>query len=120
MALTELSKKKSTSFNSATGVDYVYEITTFWDDQAQKKVTKRRVVGKIDPVSKQEIPTGPRGRPRHEENKTADDPIQNPASPDSGNPPEDFSDKLTAISREISEISLRLEALQNMVDQLRG
>ena len=39
---------------------------SIWDEKAQKKVQKKRCIGKIDPETDEIIPTGKRGRPRRE------------------------------------------------------
>ena len=66
MAIIELRTTRSSSLNSAANVRYVYETTYFYDDVLDKKFSKRKVVGKIDPLTGKEIATGPVGRPRKE------------------------------------------------------
>ena len=52
------------SYNKHTNTYYAYETTYVWDEKAQKKVQKKRCIGKIDPVTDEVIPNGKRGRPR--------------------------------------------------------
>lgn len=66
MALIFLSSKEGTSYNAKTQTEYLYENSVYFDDELQKKVYKRRVIGKIDPETGEKIPTGPVGRPRQE------------------------------------------------------
>lgn len=47
----------SKSFNKQTNTWYVYETDFVWDEAKQKKVQKRRCVGKIDPETGNVIPT---------------------------------------------------------------
>ena len=60
------STKVGTSYNRTTNTEYVYENSTYYDDEADKLVYKRRLIGKIDPVTGEQIPTGSVGRPRME------------------------------------------------------
>ncbi len=49
------------SFNKKMNVWYAYEVEYVWDELKQKKIQKRRCIGKIDPVTDQIIPNGKRG-----------------------------------------------------------
>lgn len=51
------------SYNKQTGIYYAYETTYEWSDAAQKKVQKKRCIGKIDPQTGEVIPNGKVGRP---------------------------------------------------------
>lgn len=66
MALTLISTKEGTSYNQKTKTEYVYETSVYFDDEQQKRIQKRRVIGKIDPATGQRVPTGSVGRPRME------------------------------------------------------
>lgn len=66
MALQLISQKEGTSYNQATKTEYVYENSKYFDDEQNKYVYKRRVIGKIDPETGKRIATGPVGRPRME------------------------------------------------------
>ena len=52
------------SYNKHTDTYYAYDTTYIWDEKAQKKVQKKRCIGKIDPETDEVIPNGKRGRPR--------------------------------------------------------
>ena len=52
------------SYNKRMNVWYAYEVEYVWDELKQKKIQKRRCVGKIDPVTDQVIPNGKRGPAR--------------------------------------------------------
>ncbi len=66
MALILLSEKEGTSYNRKTDTEYVYLNSTYFDDELQKRVYKRKVVGKIDRETGERVPTGSVGRPRTE------------------------------------------------------
>lgn len=49
-------------YHKDTNTTYVYESTSYWDTEKQQSRSKRRVIGKLDPVTGEVIPTGKRGR----------------------------------------------------------
>ena len=51
------------SYNKHTDTYYAYDTTYEWNEQAQKKVQRKRCIGKYDPTTGEIIPTGKRGRP---------------------------------------------------------
>ena len=60
----------SKSYNKQNGVTYVYEvIENYWDKEKKQSRSKRKLIGKIDPVSGEMIPTTPKGRKGKMENK---------------------------------------------------
>ncbi len=110
MALIETGSRKSTSFNAATQTRYVYLNTIYWDDTANKKVIKRKIVGKIDPITGQEVETGPVGRPRHQSQKSTS---QKCGSDCRGTNPSDVASSL-------EELSATLERLESDMIHLRN
>ena len=52
------------SFNRRTNTWYAYETSYVWDEARQKKVQKRKCIGKFDPETNQIVKNGPRGRPQ--------------------------------------------------------
>lgn len=60
----------SKSYNKQNGVTYVYEvIENYWDKEKKQSRSKRKLIGKIDPVSGEMIPTTPKRRKGKTENK---------------------------------------------------
>lgn len=51
------------SYNKHTDTYYAYDTTYEWNEQAQKKVQRKKCIGKYDPTTGEIIPTGKRGRP---------------------------------------------------------
>lgn len=45
-----------------TGVTYIYESESYWDKEKKQPRSKRTLIGKIDEVTGQIIPTGKSGR----------------------------------------------------------
>ena len=55
----------SKSYNKQNGVTYVYEvIENYWDKEKKQSRSKRKLIGKIDPVTGEIVPTSSRGRPK--------------------------------------------------------
>ena len=52
------------SYNKHTNTWYVYDTTYVFDEAKNKKVQKRKCIGKYDPVTDSIIETGSRGRPQ--------------------------------------------------------
>ncbi|MBR2810648.1 MAG: hypothetical protein IKD69_04635 [Solobacterium sp.] len=58
----------SKSYNKQNGVTYVYEvIENYWDKEKKQSRSKRKLIGKIDPLTGQIVPTSSRGRPKKSE-----------------------------------------------------
>ena len=53
----------TTSYNKQNNTYYAYETDYVFDEIKQRKVQKRRCIGKYDPETNKIIPTGKRGRP---------------------------------------------------------
>ena len=51
------------SYNKQTDTYYAYESTYEWSDEKQKKVQRKRCIGKFDPDTGKVIPNGKVGRP---------------------------------------------------------
>ena len=57
-----------TQTDKRTGITYAYETQYYWDKEKQQSRAKRVCVGKVDPATKEIIPT--RGRSRKKEEPT--------------------------------------------------
>lgn len=49
-------------YNKQNGTTYVYDSVSYWDKEKQQPRSKRKLIGKIDPVSGEIVPTEGRGR----------------------------------------------------------
>ena len=58
MALREIETYTRNSYNRNVNFTYVYQVTVYLDEETQKKVMKRKVIGKLDPDTGKVIPTG--------------------------------------------------------------
>lgn len=50
------------SYNKYNGIYYAYDTTYEWDEAKQKRVQKKKCIGKYGPVTGKVIPNGKRGR----------------------------------------------------------
>lgn len=82
------------SYSKANDTTYVYEQNMKWNPETKRPEGTRKLIGKIDPVTGEIIPTGKRGRKRKEK-------------PDSIEVPDD------------SELMKKNQSLQIQVDSLR-
>ena len=51
------------SYNKHTDTYYAYDTTYEWDEKLQKKVQRKKCIGKYDSATGEVIPNGRRGRP---------------------------------------------------------
>lgn len=49
-------------YNKARDITYVYESTSYWDKELKQPRSHRKLIGKLDPVTGETIPTGSRGK----------------------------------------------------------
>lgn len=59
-------------YHKDSDTTYVYESTSYWDAEKGQSRSKRKVIGKIDPVTGEIIPTGGRGRKKKKPDTPAD------------------------------------------------
>lgn len=53
-------------YNSKTKTTYVYEVKSYWDSSTKMPRARTKLIGKVDPVTGETVPTGKRGRPKKE------------------------------------------------------
>ena len=53
-------------YHKDTNTTYVYESESYWDPEKKQSRSHRKVIGKIDPITGETIPTGKRGRKKKE------------------------------------------------------
>lgn len=51
-------------YNKERDVTYVYDSYSYWDKDKKQPRSKRKLIGRLDPVSGEIVPTGKRGRPK--------------------------------------------------------
>lgn len=53
-------------YDKRTGITYVYESESYWDKEKKQPRNRRKMIGKIDPITGEIVPNGPRGRRKKE------------------------------------------------------
>ena len=51
-------------YNKERDVTYVYDSYSYWDKEKKQPRSKRKLIGKLDPITGEIVPTGKRGRPK--------------------------------------------------------
>lgn len=51
-------------YNPKTKTTYVYDVVSYWDASTKTPRSHSKLIGKVDPVTGEVVPTGKRGRPR--------------------------------------------------------
>ena len=59
-------------YHKDTDTTYVYESTSYWDAEKGQSRSKRKVIGKVDPVTGEIVPTGGKGRKKKNPEVQAD------------------------------------------------
>ena len=53
--------------NRARGVTYVYDSHSYWDKDLKQPRSTRKLIGKLDPVTGEIVPTGKKGRTKQDQ-----------------------------------------------------
>ncbi len=101
-------------YHKDTDTTYVYESISYWDPEKKQSRSKRRVIGKLDPITGEVIPTGKRGRPRKQ--KEASDDSHTPV-PESADPTQQATIREQQIT--ISTLQQQIAGLQEENLRLR-
>ena len=99
-------------YHKDTDTTYVYESTSYWDAEKGQSRSRRKVIGKVDPVTGEVIPTGGRGRKKK-------DPDAAPADIPRKSLPED-TETIRRQQIEISSLSEKITALEAENKRLKG
>ncbi|MDP3058584.1 MAG: IS1634 family transposase [bacterium] len=57
--------------DTRSGITYAYESVSYWDKDKQQSRAKRTLIGRVDPVTGETVPTDGRGRKKQEETPSA-------------------------------------------------
>ena len=120
----------SKSFNKQNGVTYVYEVTeNCWDKEKKRPRTKRKLIGKIDPVTNEIVPTSRKKKCAHNDSSEDYRALYENAIADSARKEEnilkfkeeletalmDEQLRLAGIGQEVSEMEKNINRLLHMV-----
>ncbi|MBR3342560.1 MAG: hypothetical protein IKG34_00025 [Solobacterium sp.] len=92
-------------YHADTDTTYVYESTSYWDAEKGQSRSKRRVIGKLDPVTGEVIPTGKRGRKKKELKEELSSPAADVHA--------DNEKRILELQMKISELNARIAELES-------
>lgn len=100
-------------YHKDTDTTYVYESTSYWDPEKGQSRSRRKVIGKLDPVTGEIIPTGGRGRKKK---------IPDPAEAENAASKEiiRLNEQIASLQKEKTELSAENAALRSRNLQLAG
>ena len=94
--------------NKKTGITYVIDSESYWDKEKQQPRSRRKIIGKIDPVTGEVVPTN-----RHQKRKT----VSAGGSPASSTV-KSAGDETRADQARILELEEQVSKLQKQKDEL--
>ena len=100
-------------YHKDTDTTYVYESISYWDEEKKQSRSKRRVIGKLDPVTGEIVPTGKRGR----RSKNPENRQEIPAASAADRQAEE---KIRELTSALAESRARVTALEEENRKLRG
>ena len=99
--------------NKKTGITYVIDSESYWDKEKQQPRSRRKIIGKIDPVTGEVVPTN-----RHQKRKTA----AAEQSPESAAASDDeiIADRtrILELEKQVSKLQKQKESLLKELDLL--
>ncbi len=98
--------------NKKTGITYVYESESYWDKEKQQPRNRRKLIGKIDPVTGAIVPTGKAGR--------KPSPADTDLLPQVGSTESDSSVSHTNLSFTLEEKNAEIKELRKKIKELES
>ena len=101
--------------NKKTGITYVIDSESYWDKEKQQPRSRRKIIGKIDPVTGEVVPTN-----RHQKRKTAAA-EQSPESAAAGRSDDEIiadRTRILELEKQVSKLQKQKESLLKELDLL--
>lgn len=112
----------SKSFNKKTGVTYVYEVLeNHWDKEKGYPVSKRKLIGKIDPETGEIVPTrkrAPKPKPAEAPVETDSVPVSVPSASPAPSSLAELQSELDWLLSLSENISQRIESVKEKISSL--
>lgn len=102
-------------YHKDTDTTYVYESTSYWDAEKQQSRSKRKLLGKLDPVTGDIIPTGSRGRKKKDMPETAE---KENVPDEKESLIQDLTNSLCRKNQQISSLELENRELRNALEKI--
>lgn len=97
-------------YNKKMDVTYVYESESYWDKEKQQPRNRRKLIGKLDPVTGEVVPTGKPGRRPASATPVAE---QTPATVDATSECENLRAIIEQKESEITKLKGRVRILES-------
>ena len=100
--------------NKKTGITYVIDSESYWDEEKQQPRSRRKIIGKIDPVTGEVVPTN-----RHQKRKSsATEPAPVSASVNRDDEAHADRARIRELEKQVSKLQKQKEALLKELDSL--
>ena len=101
--------------NKKTGITYVIDSESYWDKEKQQPRSRRKIIGKIDPVTGDVVPTN-----RHQKRKasTVEQPLASVASGSSDDEILAERTRILELEKQVSKLQKQKESLLKELDLL--
>ena len=101
--------------NKKTGITYVIDSESYWDKEKQQPRSRRKIIGKIDPVTGEVVPTN-----RHQKRK-ATAVVQPSVSAETGSPDDEIivdRTRILELEKQVAKLQKQKESLLKELDLL--
>lgn len=100
--------------NKKTGITYVIDSESYWDKEKQQPRSRRKIIGKIDPITGEVVPTN-----RHQKRKScATEPAPISASVSADDEARTDQARICELEKQVSKLQKQKEALLKELDLL--
>ena len=100
--------------NKKTGITYVIDSESYWDKEKQQPRSRRKIIGKIDPITGEVVPTN-----RHQKRKScATEPAPISASVSADDEARTDQARIRELEKQVSKLQQQKEALLKELDLL--
>lgn len=100
--------------NKKTGITYVIDSESYWDKEKQQPRSRRKIIGKIDPITGEVVPTNPHQKRR----STVTEPASVSASVNTDDEVCTDRVRIRELEKQVSKLQKQKEALLKELDLL--
>ena len=108
------------SRNKKTGILYAYESESYWDKEKQQPRSRRKLIGKVDEVTGEIIPTGKRGaKATSEDAVPSDNADYRQLYEECRKQAEEAAREIVDLRRRLAEAELKAGKLEARIEEIR-
>ena len=107
-------------YHKNTDTTYVYDSVSYWDAEKGQSRSKRKLLGKLDPVTGEIIPTGQRGRKKKERTVEDSEQIETKVTAAAAGYLEKIQQQELTIRQQqaqIAELNKRIAQMEDMISK---